>query len=588
VSAGARRAIRAGGAGVAGDVLERWFGWLGRLRPTGSLQDLLETRERTHAPWFADRDEDDDPPRPRVPPPPLPARPGGEDVTSDTVPAPARTGVARWRPRLPTRAARTAPAFARRVEQRSLFGEILDWMFAPLLLLWPLSVAVTFLVARSLADAPFDRALDDRTEALAQQVRVAPDRAIVAPPHAARDFLATDEEDAIYFQVVGPRGRVIAGETDLPRPGLYDYPEPGRVKLRNVDYRGNQVRIGYQYIDVIEGDEIAPMLVQVAETLDKRSRLANEIIKGVIFPQFMILPVAVMLVWFGLSRGLAPLKTLQRRIRRREPDDLSPIDPRGAPEEIAPLVDAFNELLERLGTSVEQQKRFIADAAHQMKTPLAGLRTQTELALRERDPAELRRSLEQIARSSSRAAHLISQLLSLARMENRREATALEPIDLAVFAREVVSDWVPVAIERGIDLGFEVARAQHDGTGEDAGAVAAGQPLMLRELMGNLVDNALRYTPRGGSVTLRVVADGRRVLLEVEDSGPGLPASERELVFERFYRVLGTDADGSGLGLPIVREIAGQHGATVEVDDARPGESPPGARFTVTFPALGG
>jgi two-component system sensor histidine kinase TctE len=145
---------------------------------------------------------------------------------------------------------------------------------------------------------------------------------------------------------------------------------------------------------------------------------------------------------------------------------------------------------------------------------------------------------------------------------------------------------VPVAIERGIDLGYEVERAQHDGTGQDANATVAGQPLTLRELMGNLVDNALRYTPRGGSVTVRVVADGRRVLLEVEDSGPGIPPGERELVFERFYRVLGTDADGSGLGLPIVREIAGQHGATVEVDDARAGETPPGTRFTVTFAAL--
>ena len=458
-------------------------------------------------------------------------------------------------------------------------------MFAPLLLLWPLSVAVTFLVARSLADAPFDRALDDRTAALAQQVTLASERVVLVMPRAAKDFLAAGEDDTVWFQVVGPRGLLVAGEPDLPRPGLYDYPVAGEVRLRTANYIGRQVRIGYLYVDTVDGDEIAPVLVQVAETLDRRTRLANEIIKGVIFPQFMILPVAVLLVWFGLARGLAPLKTLQRRIRGRAPDDLSPIDPRGAPEEIAPLVDAFNDLLERLDESVGAQKRFIADAAHQMKTPLAGLRTQSELALREHDTAELRRSLEQIARGSQRAAHLISQLLSLARTENLRETATLETIDLAALMRDVVADWVPVAIERGIDFGFEATRVPGDA---DAPTTVLGHPVLLRELANNLIDNALRYTPRDGTVTLRIVADGRNVRLEVEDTGPGIPAAERELVFERFYRVLGTGVDGSGLGLPIVREIADQHGATVQVVPAHPGEKPAGARFIIAFAGVRG
>jgi two-component system sensor histidine kinase TctE len=472
--------------------------------------------------------------------------------------------------------------------QGSLFGEILDWMFAPLLLLWPLSVAVTFLVARSLADAPFDRALDDRTEALAQQVRVATERIVAAPPQAAPDFLAADDGEVVYFQVVGARGKVIAGETDLPRPGLYDFPIPGKVKLRTATYRGDEVRIGYLQVDVGAGEEMEPVLVQVAETLDKRARLANEIIKGVIFPQFMILPIAVMLVWFGLARGLSPLQSLQRRIRDRDPDDVSPIDPRGAPEEIVPLVAAFNDLLDRQNAIVAAQKRFIADAAHQMKTPLAGLRTQTELAMREHDPVELHRTLEQIARGSQRTARLVNQLLALARTENQRHGVALEPLDLDALARDVVSDWVPTAIERAIDLGYETQRAQWDADGRDASSRIAGHPVLLRELMNNLVDNALRYTPRRGAVTVRVVADGHRVRFEVEDSGPGIPEAERGLVFERFYRVLGTGVDGSGLGLPIVLEIATQHRATIEVDDVRPGEMSPGARFTVTFTVLAG
>jgi len=578
-----------------------------------SMRDLLDTNERPHAPIFGGGAENDtaavrdEPARRRVREAPaarsdpsdlgpygqtVGARggaPNAEPVDADPVAEPDapqghaargsgdRIWAGGWRRR---RVRRTDPDA---LEQRSLFGEILDWMFAPLLLLWPLSVAVTFLVARSLADAPFDRALDDRTEALAQQVRIASDRIVVILPRAARDFLAADEEDVTYFQVVGARGQMLAGEADLPPPGLYDFPVPGKVKLRTATYRGDQVRIGYLYIDVTDGQDIEQVLVQVAETLDKRTRLANEIIKGVIFPQFMILPVAVLLVWFGLARGLAPLKSLQRRIRDRAPDDLSPIDPRGAPEEIAPLVDAFNDLLERLHTTISVQKRFIADAAHQMKTPLAGLSTQSELALRERDPAELRRALEQIARGSQRAAHLVSQLLSLARTENLREAAALAPLGLAAFAREVVTDWVPAAIERGIDLGLEVEDT--GGTDRPCPDRIVGHPILLRELLNNLVDNALRYTPREGTVTVRVATDGDRVFLEVEDSGPGIPEGERELVFERFYRVLGTGVDGSGLGLPIVREIADQHGATIEIDDARPGERPPGTLITVAFAA---
>ena len=562
-----------------------------RFTPTGSLKDLIDTQERRHAPWFGENTVDtstlDAPARPagrREPPAGaiIPAPPPPTDPVPDTDPGSGRIWTGRWRPR------RARRVTAQSLEQRSLFGEILDWMFAPLLLLWPLSVAVTFLIARSLADAPFDRALDDRTEALAQQVRVASDRVVVILPRAARDFLAADDEDVVYFQVIGPSGRLIAGEADLPMPGLYDFPVPGKVRLRTANYRGDPVRIGYLYTDVTDGGgETVPVLVQVAETLDKRTRLANEIIKGLIFPQFMILPVAVLLVWFGLSRGLAPLKSLQKRIREREPDDLSPIDPRGAPEEIAPLVDAFNDLLERLATTVTAQKRFIADAAHQMKTPLAGLSTQAELALRERDPSELHRTLEQIARGSQRTAHLVSQLLAMARMENLREVATLEPLDLEAFGRIVVSEWVPAAMERGIDLGFESEHAQYDDdTDRDAPTLVAGQPVLLRELLNNLIDNALRYTPRDGTVTVRVLADGRRVFLEVEDSGPGIPEADRAMVFERFYRVLGTGVDGSGLGLSIVREIAERHGATVELDDAKPGEKPPGTRFTVGFTGL--
>jgi two-component system sensor histidine kinase TctE len=337
---------------------------------------------------------------------------------------------------------------------------------------------------------------------------------------------------------------------------------------------GAEVRIAYTWARL--GDE-PPVLVQVAETLEGRTQLANEIIKGVIVPQFVVLPVAVLLVWLALTRGLAPLTALQARIRRRRPEDRSPIDARGAPEEIAPLVESFNDLLARLSASIQVQKRFIADAAHQMKTPLAGLRTQSELALRQTDPEELRRSLRQIAAATERATRLVNQLLAMARAEHRgAEAPSFEAVDLAALARETVLEWVPQAIDRQIDLGVDVA--------VDAAQVF-GVPLMLRELLGNLIDNALRYTPAGGVVTVRVGRDLAGVVLEVEDTGPGIAEAERARVFDRFYRVLGTRAEGSGLGLAIVREIAEQHDAVVSIHAPARAADPklPGTVFRVRF-----
>ncbi|UCE31178.1 MAG: sensor histidine kinase N-terminal domain-containing protein, partial [Burkholderiales bacterium] len=341
------------------------------------------------------------------------------------------------------------------VEPHSLFGEILDIMLAPLLLVWPLSVAITFVVARSLADGPFDRLLEDRAAVLARQVAVAPNEIRVPLAPAATELLHADDEDKVVYQVMGPGGERLVGDASLPPPHLYDFPEPGVVKIRTALFRGEEVRVAYTLVEVpvaaIEGER--PVLVQVAETLGKRNRLANEIIKGVIFPQFVILPIAVGLVWFGLSRGLAPLKLLERRIQDRTNEDLSPIDPRSAPEEIVPLIESFNDLLRRLDETMRAQKRFIADAAHQIKTPLAGLQTQAELAMRESDPEELRRTLQQLSSSAARTGRMMSQLLALARAEHWGDTLGFEQLDLAAFARDVMSDWVPIALQRRIDLG---------------------------------------------------------------------------------------------------------------------------------------
>jgi len=446
---------------------------------------------------------------------------------------------------------------------RSLFGEILDWMLAPLLLLWPMSIAVTYLVAKSIANGPFDRALETDAYVLARQIHPVNGVAELSLPESTRDFLRADNIDSVFYQVLGTRGELVAGDRDMPLPHEDDRPQPGLVEFRDDVLHGNDIRIAYTTVEFPHASGAQPVLVQVAETLDKRSQLANDIIKGVILPQFVILPLAILLVWFGLSRGLAPLHALQSNIRARRPDDLSPLEAQRAPPEIEPLVTSFNDLLTRLEQNMELQKRFIADAAHQMKTPLAGLRTQAELALRQDASAEVHRSLEQIATSSEHAARLVTQLLALARAENRMSGQIFTPVDVTEVARNAVRDWVQAALARQMDLGYE-------GPDEpDSRIEVDGNPVMLREMLSNLIDNAIRYTPEGGRITVRVRPDpgARLVHLEVEDTGLGIPAAERERVVERFYRILGREGDGSGLGLAIVREIATMHGGTLSIED---------------------
>jgi len=471
--------------------------------------------------------------------------------------------------------------------QRSLFGEILDWMLVPLLLLWPMSIAITYLVAKSIANHPFDRALDDHVIVLSQQVKEVNGKVVAQLSNSARDILRADDVDNVYFLILGPQGEYIDGDADLPLPPAEeDRQPPGSVRFRNDTMRGNEIRVAYVYTEVhrkragsTAQEQPYRALVQVAETLDKRAYLANEIIKGVILPQFIILPVALALVWFALSRGLSPLAELQQRIRARRPDDLSPIESGQVPEEISPLVRSLNDMLERLSQSIEMQKRFIADAAHQMKTPLAGMRMQSELALRETNPEEIHRSLAQLSKSSETATRLVNQLLALARAENQTPVSKpLAPLELSELARNVVQEWVQASFTHRIDLGFE--QPGHP-------IMVLGNPLMLRELLSNLIDNALRYTPQGGSVTVRVRANTaeEQAILEVEDTGPGIPPSERSHVFERFYRILGSNVEGSGLGLSIVREIAQQHGASIDILNNPHSHDPkfPGCLFRVTM-----
>jgi two-component system sensor histidine kinase TctE len=462
-------------------------------------------------------------------------------------------------------------------EQRSLFGEILDWMLTPLLLLWPLSLALTWFVAQGIASKPFDRALEFNLQALTQFVVLKGSQPQFNLTAQARDLLRADDTDLIFYQVRDTAGKLVSGESEFPAPDAEQNLPPGEVRLRDDVVRGEEVRVAYTW--VVRGDNRETLvLMQVAETRGKRSRLATEIIKGVMVPQFVILPLAVLLVWLALVRGIRPLSELEQRIRARKPDDLSPIDEHFVPQEVAPLVSSINDLLDRLKTSLGTQKRFLADAAHQLKTPLAGLRMQAEMAQMTSQPEEVHRSLQQIAKSSIRATHTVNQLLALARAETTGRTLPSSPIDLAELVTDVVEDSVPRALEKRIDLGYEGPMTV------PPGCVMDGNPTLLRELVRNLVDNAINYTPSGGVVTARVLVDkfsGVQVL-QVEDNGPGIPEAERSLVLEPFYRALGTNVDGSGLGLAIVNEIAQQHGAGLLLEDAYP-QRPSGRGLRVSL-----
>lgn len=453
----------------------------------------------------------------------------------------------------------------------SLFGEILDWMLAPLLLVWPISIAATHHIADQIANQAYDHVLAEHVTRIVHTVRVTPEGVVATLPSSASPPSFDDEIDRQYFQLAVAGGEYIAGFAGIPGLRGGDNTTPGAVHFRNANLLGEPVRIAYQLLP--SASDARPLLVQAAETRKQRKTLSSSIIAGVLLPQFAIIPLAVVLVWLGLSRGLRPLGRLRERIRDRPADDLSPINLRTVPEELQPIVAAFNDMMVRLQDNLDAQHRFISAAAHQLKTPLTGLKTQIELALRESDPAQLRDYLQRISTGVDRASHLTYQLLQLARAEASHENATqkMEPVDLGELAREVTMHCVPRALAKNIDIGFEEP---------DRSMKIVGVPLLLREMIDNLIDNAIKYTPEGGAVTVRLRFDAGWVL-EIEDTGIGIAADDRGRVFDRFYRVLGTEADGSGLGLAIVREIADLHEASIVVLDNPQGH---GTLVRLVFP----
>jgi two-component system sensor histidine kinase TctE len=440
----------------------------------------------------------------------------------------------------------------------SLFGDILDWMLAPLLIIWPILIAVLYAASQNVAQQPFDHNLETSVRVLASQIDYDHGQVSINLPLTALQILRADKDDTVYLQVyVQNQKQYLMGDTQLPRPNEDEIVPAGQVRFRNVIYDQQEIRVAYThiYFDHPRGQKI--VLVQVAETLQKRADLASQIIRGVIVPQIIMLPLTVLLVWLGLRKGIAPLRSLRKQLAQRQQDDTSQIPLDNTPDELRELIGDFNQLLTRQHDSIERQQRFVADASHQLRTPLAGLKTQAELALDEEDASQLKSSLQQIVTSSERAAHMISQLLNLAKSENNiLQESDFTTVDLEAIARNVLRDLFAKAMHKQLDLGLEA-------TGN--AVIVKGHATLLYEMLMNLVDNAINYTPIHGIITIAITIQYPNVLLSVQDNGLGIAIHERNRIFERFYRVLGHQADGSGLGLAIVREIIQQHQGSISI-----------------------
>jgi two-component system sensor histidine kinase TctE len=459
---------------------------------------------------------------------------------------------------------------AHQPEKATLHHQLLISLLAPIVLVTLISAVVSYYYAFNFATLAYDYSLFDSALDISRQTRIAEGKLRVDLPRAALDMLESDKHDRIYYMVSDARGMFVAGHRGLPLPP--GNAAPGKPVYYDGSYRGGSVRIAALYSLVAGAPDENPILIQVAETLNKRHILANELLLGMLLPELLLIVLVGALVWYGVARGLRPLAVLQKEISNRSHRDLSPLPEQNAPGEVRSLIRAMNELLARLSEALSAQQRFIADAAHQLRTPLAGLKTQTELALRQKELDEVRHTLQHLNTATGQTTHLVNQLLSLARAEPGANRTqAQQPINLGDLARETTTEWVPRAIERNIDLGFDASAGA---------ATIEGDTLLIKEMLGNLLDNAIRYTQRGGQVTVRVAAARNQVVLSIEDNGPGIPPAERERVFERFHRVLGSSAEGCGLGLAIVREIAQSYNADVRLG---PGAGGSGTLVTVAF-----
>lgn len=437
----------------------------------------------------------------------------------------------------------------------SLRRQLLLWLLLPQLVLWAGGGLLAYRFALSYAEKGIDQSLTQSVRSLARQVKPVGSGLLVDFPRAAQDVLEADPDDRVSYMVSSPPGQFLLGNQRLPQPESMPA-VPGEPVLYTASIDGRPMRFVAMDVNYGESDAPQTLRVQVARGLAVQQRIAGELVADMLAPLLALGALLSLLVHGGIQRGLAPLKRLTAQLENRSVDALSPIAMTQAPSEVHALVQAVNGLLGEVARSVRQEKRFLDDAAHQLRTPLAGLISQVDLAQREATDPALAERLAKVRTGAERSAHLVHQLLTLARSES---PVRREPLDLAALAREVAREWTPRALAAGMDLGYE---------GEEHLTIQ-GDALQLREALGNLIDNALRYTPRGSRITLRVSQGSDGAHLAVEDNGPGLNPEDLAHVFQRFWRG-SQQPGGCGLGLAIVQEIARRHGGEARVEPLQP------------------
>ena len=442
----------------------------------------------------------------------------------------------------------------------SLKRQLLLWLLLPQLLLWSVGGLLAWRIALSYADTGINQSLKQSVRALARQVKPMGSGLQVDFPRAAQDVLEQDPTDRMGYLATSPPGSFLLGNSQLPPPPEGANIQTGEPLIYDARLDGKRVRVAV--LEVTYGEANAPqrLRVQVAKSLAVQERVARELVFDMLVPLAALGVLLGIVINAGITRGLLPLKRLEAQLGDRSGPALSalqPIELAQAPQEVHSLALAVNQLLDAVRRSLSQEKRFVNDAAHQLRTPLAGLVSQTELALNESELTAVKERMVKVHAGALRSAHLVHQLLSLARTE---ADVTLQPLDVAQLAREVAREWTPRALVAGVDLGYE---------GEGSVSVQ-GEKLLLREALNNLIDNALHYAGTGATLTVRVRREKSSCVLEVEDNGPGLSNADFSRVFERFWRASELPG-GCGLGLAIVAEIAHRHGGTATALAAQPG-----------------
>lgn len=461
--------------------------------------------------------------------------------------------------------------FSKRFE--SLRLQLLLWLLVPLLVLLSINAWFSNRAAVATANQSFDHLLTASAEAIAENVELLDGEIRVDLPYAALQLLESNLQERIFYRVIGPDGKTLTGYDDLPQPSVLPRTGDDAV-FYAARYREETIHLVALKKLIYGTVPAAQVVVVVAETGEARDALSQQILVESLVRQAALIVAAAALVWFGLARGLTPLGRLREGLVARSPSDLRPIDPSGVQTEVRPLIEALNVHTARIERLLLSRQRLITDASHQMRTPLAEMRTHIEYSLRQ-DQAELtRQTLLDVHDDLARLARLIAQMLLLERADpDVLQDHRMGGVDLAALARTTTLDFVPAARAKRIDLSFD----------EPIGAARVlGTEALLRELIGNLLDNAIIYGHDGGAVAVHVIA-GDEVVLVVEDDGPGIPPAERERVFERFYRGPDAALGGSGLGLSIVRDICASHHARIELRSTTESR---GLSVRVTFAAL--